>query len=424
MEAGQQTVGETKQHHNLITKCISHGDIKCVLNVKTNTGRVNAVLKVIKKSFKVKLFIDIGLFIYFLGAFINSIVHFAIKQDPLVYNVVCNVVTFIGLVIGSCTLAYRFCKYYCDTKEIIRIEPQLENREQDEGFDADTFKELVLDILKETFIYPSVICTMYGFINEKSWQFANGLAGFQFFAFAFSLFYDAVYTKLKYIWAMQKFIISVWYESDDNRKIKVMKCCLSSLLFTPHIGLFILIHWLIPAIIGVRIYVDNFSTTEIDQVNRSSETGGYKVAPYTAYMISCGIYLPVASVIVFFILSRACFSDEIDSTCEKIFHFLVDPVAYIATIFLMVPFVAFCVGIYLPDYDSSFEVDANAKDAAGILGVTLIIAFLLFNIKATVIFTVIIVIVGIIVVILFVGPFYGAIYCVCKVMGRDNSKYC
>ena len=85
------------------------------------------------------------------------------------------------------------------------------------------------------------------------------------------------------------------------------------------------------------------------------------------------------------------------------FHFVYDPVAYVATIFLMVPFIAFCVGIYLPDYDSSeFEVDANARDAAGILGIIFFFAFLLFNIKATVIFAIIIVVVGITVAIIIV----------------------
>ena len=46
----------------------------------------------------------------------------------------------------------------------------------------------------------------------------------------------------------------------------------------PHVFLFALLHWLILAIIGVRIYVDNFST-KIDQGN-ISETGGYLVASY------------------------------------------------------------------------------------------------------------------------------------------------
>ena len=403
------------------------------------------MLKGLKESFEAKLILDVGLFIYFLGTFIYSIVRFAIKQDPLVYNIVCNSVTFIGLAIGSYTLA---CKLYiyCTKKHhtMIRVQPQPENCEQDEDFDTDTLKELALDVLKESFIYPAVICSLYGFINERSWQFDNALAGFNFFVFVFSLWYDVLYTKLKYIWAMKEIITSLnlCYETKDNQMKKAVKCCLSSLLFTSRVVLFILTHWLILAIIGVRIYVDNF-TTEINQVNISatsgypfyrihyadnfsteaniSETGGYKVAPYTAYMISCGIYLPVASVVVFIILSRAWFSDSHanDSTCEQIFHFLTDPAAYIAAIFLMVPFVAFCVGIYLPDYDSSeYEVDANARDAAEILGVALIVTFLLFNIKAAVIFAIIVLVIMVIVgkILYVVGS------CVCDILkGMQNN---
>ena len=151
-----------------------------------------------KKSFKTKLILDVGLFIYFFGTFIFSIVRFAVKQDPLVYNIVYNSVTFIGLVIGSCTLAWKL--YKCCTNEkhkIIRVQPV--NYDDDEDEDTDTLKELALDILKECFIYPAVICSLYGFINERSWQFDNALSGIQFLMFLFSLFYDALYTKLKNI---------------------------------------------------------------------------------------------------------------------------------------------------------------------------------------------------------------------------------
>ena len=392
------------------------------------------------KSFKIKLVLDVGLFIYFLGTFIYSIVRFAVNQDPMVYNIVCNVVSFIGLIIASCALAYTLYKHCTiELHRGIRVHP--ENYEQDEDFDTCTLKELALDIFKESLIYPSVICILYGFINERSWQFDNALGGINFLMFLFSLCYDALYIRLKYVWTMQKVISSLCCESDEIK----CKCCLSLFSLIPHLFLFILTHWLTLAIIGTRIYVDNFST-EIDLGSGSetsdyplqsiyadnftegnvSETGGYKITPYTGYMISCGIYLPIASVIVFFILSRGWFSDDVDSTCEEIFHFLRDPPAYIATIFLMVPFVAFCVGIYLPDYDSSvFEVDANARDAVEILGMAFIITFLLFNIKATVLFAIIIVIVGIIVVILCLIIIVGLLYIPCCLCGaithHDNN---
>ena len=65
-----------------------------------------------------------------------------------------------------------------------------------------------------------------------------------------------------------------------------------------------------------------------------------------------------------------------ESKCEKIFFFLYDPVAYLAVPFLMVPFIAFYVGIYLPDYDSSeYEVDSVARSMAAGLGFIFTIIF-------------------------------------------------
>ena len=198
---------------------------------------------------------------------------------------------------------------------------------------------------------------------------------------------DALYTKLRYIWVAQKLVVFLSHDANDTCMMMLMKCTLPCLSIIPHIILLALIHWLILTIIGVRIYVDNFSrvinetriyvdnfSREIDLVN-TSDTGGYEVASYTVYMIICGVYLPVASV-VYIVLHRARFINEMESKCEKIFFFLYDPVAYLAVPFLMVPFIAFYVGIYLPDYDSSeYEVDSVARSMAAGLGFIFTIIF-------------------------------------------------
>ena len=435
VETVQQIVNKKEQYHYYnklnvqldIVSSVRKRDIKRILkpsDVKINVQKVNKGLKGFKKSFtaKAKVIIDVQSFIFYLAICIYSAVQFATQQKPLAYHIVCIIVSFIGLAIKSYTLTCTLCTYYNTMQQRkCQVGPQPDNttnnetippamelqdvenqvlerrpsqaepentRENDkqvlnEKLETDIIKELILDILKEMFIYPAVICNLYGLINEKSWEFDNPLARIHFLIFLYSLWTDALQTKLKYIWAMQNVIVSLYCESNDNWKTKLKKCWLPSLMFTPHVFLFALIHWLILAIIGVRIYVDNFST-EIDLGNRS-ETGGYKVTSYTGYMIFCGFCLPIVSVFVYIILSRAWFSDEIESTCKRIFHFLVDPVAYIATMFLMGLFIAFCVGIYLPDYDSSeFEVDANARAAVRGLGVAFIIIFLLCNIKATI----------------------------------------
>ena len=486
VETVQQREGKMKHYYNVILKpvlnvqldinsCVRERDVKKIVkrsDMKINVQKVNKGLKGLKKSFTAKVIFDVLSIFFYLAIFIYSIVQLTNTQKPLAYHKVCHAVSLIcsvlTIVIKFCALAHTLYTYRKTKRQrICRVGPMQQesnrtigqviklqdmenevikgrpsqaepentrkNNEKmcDEKLETNTIKELTLDMLKEIFIYPTVICHLYELINEKSWEFDNSLAKTHFIIFLLSVCYDALYTKLKYI-------IYSFCDCDDNWKTKLRQCWISSLKFMPYVFLFALLHWLILAIIGVRIYVDNFST-EIDQGNISetsgypvasyrmnvnnfsteantSETGGYKVSSYTSYMIFCGFYLPIASVAVYIVLIRAWFSDENKTTCMKIFHFLVDPIAYIAVITLMPFFIAFCVGIYLPDYDNSeFEVDANARAVATYLGIAFIIVFLVCNIKATLAF-VILIVTGIPAVFICVA-FIGRL-CYKKVHGR------
>ena len=119
-------------------------------------------------------------------------------------------------------------------------------------------------------------------------------------------------------------------------------------------------------------------------------------------MIFCSFYLPVTSALVFIVLNRIRLSDDDEKSKKgKMFFFLTDPIAYTVVPFQMVPFIAFCVGIFLPDYDSSeFDVDSGARNATAILGVAFIVIFLLCNIQATLIFVIIVIVISIIVIII------------------------
>ena len=395
-----------------------------------------------KKAIEIPFIIifDIGLFIFHLVNFIRSVLHFSLKPEPLVYNIVSNSLTFISTALMLCVLVHslytRYKRRACQvvpqgsdtesttmTMEDIEDSPQILHQEvvTDENLEEleiGAIKKLASKLGKELLIYPTIICSLYGFINEKSWQFSNTLGGYNSLSFLYNTYVDALYTKLGYIWQVQKVIVTSSYNVEDNCRIKLKECLLPSLLVTPHLFLFALIHWLIMAITGVRIYVDNFSK-EISQGN-TSDTGDYKVAPYTEYMIFCGFYLPLTSVIVHIVLNRTWLSDEIESCLEKTFYFLVDPMAYIAVLFLMAPFIAFCVGIFLPDYDSSeFEVDSNAEDAATVLGVVFIFTFLICNIKATVIFAIKVIIIPIIFGIMITKALY---YCFMNIHSKCKDR--
>ena len=79
-------------------------------NAKINKTKVNKILKLQDIPFIAKLIYDIMLFIYFLATFIHSIVQFAVNQDSLSYNIVCIIISFIGLTDKICKLAYELYK--------------------------------------------------------------------------------------------------------------------------------------------------------------------------------------------------------------------------------------------------------------------------------------------------------------------------
>ena len=73
----------------------------------------------------------------------------------------------------------------------------------------------MVDSLGEILIYPSIICGLYGFVNEKSWQFDSAIAVFDFILLFYSLVMDAIYTKINYIWLLQKVIRSAYKAYDE-----------------------------------------------------------------------------------------------------------------------------------------------------------------------------------------------------------------
>ena len=94
----------------------------------------------------------------------------------------------------------------------------------------------------------------------------------------------------------------------------------------------------------------------------------------------CEVYSAISN-------GRANYLPEKD---EKLYEFIKNPWAYIATMYLMIPFIIFIVGAYIPDYGSSkYEVVSSAREAGNGLGFLLIVIFLLSNIQATILLLII-----------------------------------
>ena len=89
-----------------------------------------------------------------------------------------------------------------------------------EALKMKPFKDLALELVVQVFIYPTIICSLYSLINEKSWQFDNTtLAVLNFFVFIYSLCIDALETKLNCIYLVQKVIVCLLCNNTDNWKV-------------------------------------------------------------------------------------------------------------------------------------------------------------------------------------------------------------
>ena len=193
-----------------------------------------------------------------------------------------------------------------------------------------------------------------------------------------------------------------------------------------------LTHWLMTGIIGVRIYIDNFTPDKEDTEDTIPNTGDYRVSPLTGCMIGCAIWLPIMSWITYIILNKPWFYEvysavhqlnngadrmpEQDTWNTKLFAFIKDPLAYFSVVLLMAPFIVFTVATYLPEYNSSdYEVASSARNALQALGPCYIAFFLLANLQAAII--------GIIATLMIASVVLCILAVVCLVLGYMCSLF-
>ena len=56
--------------------------------------------------------------------------------------------------------------------------------------------EFIRDSVGELFIYPSIVCGLFGFINERGWEFNSALAVFDFILLVYSFLTDVFNAKI------------------------------------------------------------------------------------------------------------------------------------------------------------------------------------------------------------------------------------
>ena len=394
-------------------------------------------------GFAKKVIYKLLLLIYYSTNFIYSIIAVSIQGEHFAYYLVYLFISLTGLILEATAIVVDIQERKRQNSHIQTSDQPREAWRTDAGVHRDyshkaksVFVDYVLLSLGELLIYPILICNLYGFINERAWQFHNGISGSNFLLFLNSVLMDMIFTKFYVMWLVKRITKATYTEYDGlfhPRKPLEWKRCFTPVYLTlPFATATALTHWLMTGIIGVRIYVDNF-TTEKD-IGGTPNTGNYRVAPFTGYMIGFALFLPVFSSAVYVLLNKLWFyevysvihqSTTTTSSPEsmppkllwnmKLLTFVRDPLALLSVIILMVLFIVFAVGTYLPDYGSSdYEVPSDVRHAVQGLGPCFIIFFLFSNLQAAIIFTI---------VLLMIATMLLCVLCVvCACLCSHNSE--
>ena len=359
-----------------------------------------------------------GLLAYFSANLVYSITAAAIQKEDLVYYLIYIIISLIGSLsaLGVMILHIKkLCIKDNDTEEETELLNSMDvHRERVREYRRKA-KRIVVDYvllsMGEFLFYPVLTCTLYGFVNERAWRLDDTISNCNFAFLLYSVIMDILYMKAYVILLVARVARAAYAKYDDLLKpteIEWKRYFTPVYLTIPFAVLTAITHWFTIGIIGVRIYVDNFTLDKDDRGSGIPDTGDYKVAPFTGYMIACSIYLPIISWITYIILNKLWFFEVYSAIYQmtngadhmppqhswdkKLLAVYKDPLAYIAVLFLMLPFVAFTVGTYLVDYGSTdYEVSSSARHALQGIAPYFITLFVLSNLQAVIIFIVMIV---------------------------------
>ena len=254
---------------------------------------------------------------FFLFQFLYPAIVFAVEQENVSFNVVCMLISFLGLL----TQLFGLRKLYLDIKKCFKYcvgckrgeeNPDEENCCNNEiectsGPCGSIFNEFVTSFIGEFLIYPSMICNLIGFINGRSWEMNNTLDGFDTVLMGISVATDLVFAKWQYVIQATRAIHATYKKYDDSRGYHLScrewrddRLCTPPSYLPIYCFLLSVMHLAMLGSISFRIYADNFygeptnttavinGTLENVTIYVAPEEGSYRLVGYTVYMIIAG----------------------------------------------------------------------------------------------------------------------------------------
>ena len=324
---------------------------------------------------KLKCIYDFFLITFYLANFTYSTVMFAIKRNHIAYNVVSIVISAIGLLMKAVILLVNCCIKHRRlhqqgenlattpdenthlrpgtrthaTEDLSKnghttvVHDSIQNNHDTRDHmkkERNIIVDCAIGLLGEILIYSSMICALYGFIDERGWKFDRAFAELDFTLLVYNIATDMIYTKLIYIGTLMKTAILLQNQDQNSDQ---------------------------------RNNTNNENQTnhhesfrnESEYCSEEPETGEYRTTPFTRYMIFCGFFLPVASTI-----QNILFMGWFTPLCESIVDrnspwsviFVNEPLSNLFAPFLILSFTGFIIGAFLVDYSTEeYELQTHGN---------------------------------------------------------------
>ena len=362
----------------------------------------------------VNILYKLGLLFFYLVNFVCQTIALVLimKGQRISFYVTHIVISLAGLMYKSYVIINPcFKKCSCnedqdedEERQPIALQAAPGNRPQgisdNEG--CTVFVDYVLHSIAEFLIFPTLLCSLFGFINEESWKLDSDIQILNSSLLLYNLIMDAIYWKFYFLWLVYKIIRKSYRKYDILRGPHKERRCPVFFAFIMAFAIMTsVLHWLMLGVVGLRIYVDNFSIQKTGANVTEPDTGSYTSSQFTWYMIVCTAYLPLVAWIAVIFLNKYWFYEiyslikqvdkheiyiEAFSSKAKIIA-SVKHYSALVSMFLILPFIAFAVGMYLPDY-SEHEAPSGTKDIANHYGSYFIGLFVVTNIQTIVVFVI------------------------------------
>lgn len=149
-------------------------------------------------------------------------------------------------------------------------------------------------------MFPSVICSLLGFINDRTWELNTGLKYFDFGLFALGIYADLVLVKGKLIWKylVFRYIVKTQLRS-KGKTLGKYPCCNPYNITLFYLILREIMHITMFGMVSCKSYADNFSSF----TGKLAEEGYVRIEGETWFAIIATWYMPSISFLYFIVVN-------------------------------------------------------------------------------------------------------------------------